>query len=83
MSLPTYHAPLVPETTSGRNLQSHKTLKNSQTVADRWVKHKDKKRSSVSLSNSNIISGKWRRLLPIYASGPFSQNEQALITRKR
>jgi hypothetical protein len=76
--------PLAPETTSGRNLENHKTLKNSQTAADRRVKHKDTKiPSSVGLSNGDTISGDWRRLLSISASGLFCQNEKALITRKR
>jgi hypothetical protein len=68
-SLPVCHAPLAPETTSGRNLENHKTLKNSKTAADRWVKHKDTKVPySVGLSNSDTISGEWRRLLQISAS---------------
>jgi hypothetical protein len=72
--------PLAPETTSGRNLKNHKTLKNSQTVADRRVKREDTKEpSSVGLSNSETISGEWRRLLPISATGLFCQNEKALI----
>jgi hypothetical protein len=76
--------PLVPETTSGRNLENHKTLKNSKTAADRRVKHKDTKVPySVGLSNSDTISGKRRHLLSISASGLFCQNEKSLITRKR
>jgi hypothetical protein len=76
--------PLVPETTSGRNLENHKTLKNSKTAVDRRVKHKDTKvPSSVGLSNSDTISGKRRHLLSISASGLFCQNEKSLITRKR
>jgi hypothetical protein len=83
MSLPDCH-PLTPETTSGRNLKNHKTLKNSKAAADRRVKRKDTKiLSSVGLSNSDTISGEWRRLMPISASTPFCQNEKALITRKR
>jgi hypothetical protein len=83
-SLPACHAPLAPETTSGRNLENHKTLKNSQTAADRRVKQKDTKIPySVGLSNIDTISGEWRRLLPISASGLFCQNEKLLITRKR
>jgi hypothetical protein len=31
--------PLVPETTSGRNLENHKTFKNSQMAADKRIKH--------------------------------------------
>jgi hypothetical protein len=76
--------PLAPETTSGRNLENHKTLKNTKTAADRRVKHKDTKIPfSVGLSNSDTISGEWRCLLPISASDLFCQNEKALITRKR
>jgi hypothetical protein len=76
--------PIAPETTFGRNLENHKTLKNSQTAADRRVKHKDiKVPYSVGLSNSDNISDEWRRLLPISASGLFCQDEKALITRKR
>jgi hypothetical protein len=76
--------PLVPETTFGRNLENHKILKNSETAADRRVKHKDTKvPSAVRLSNIDTISGEWRRLQPIFASGLFCQNEKALITRKR
>jgi hypothetical protein len=75
---------LVPETTSGRNLENHETLKNSKTAADRRVKHKDTKvPSSVGLSNSDIISGMRRYLRSISASGLFCQNEKSLITRKR
>jgi hypothetical protein len=82
-SLSAFRAPLVPETTSGRNLENLKTLKNSKTAAVRRVKHKDTKvPSSVGLSNSNTISGKWRHLLSISASGLFCQNEKSLITRK-
>jgi hypothetical protein len=76
--------PLAPETTSGRNLENHKNLKNSETAADRRVKRKDTKVPSlVRLSNSDTISGEWRRLQPISASGLFCQNEKALITRER
>jgi hypothetical protein len=76
--------PLVPETTSGRNLENRKNLKHSETAADRRVKHKDTKLPpSVGLSNSDNISGEWRRLQPISASGLLSQNEKALITRER
>jgi hypothetical protein len=76
--------PRVPKTTSGRNLDNHKTLKNSETAADRRVKHKDTKvPSSVGLSNSDTISGKRRHPLSISASGLFCQNEKSLITRKR
>jgi hypothetical protein len=76
--------PLAPETTSGRNLENHKTLKNSEAAADIRVKHKDTKIPySVGLSNSDTISGEWRRLLPIAASGLFCQNEKSPITRKR
>jgi hypothetical protein len=83
-SLPACHAPLAPKTTSGRNLDNHKTLKNSKTVPDRRVKHKDTKvPSSVGLSNSDTISGKRRHPLSISASGLFCQNEKAVITRKR
>jgi hypothetical protein len=75
---------LASETTSGRNLENHKTVKNSKTAADRRVKHKDTKvPSSVGLSNSDTISGEWRDLLSISASGLFCQNEKSLITRKR
>jgi hypothetical protein len=42
-SLPVCHAFLVTETTSSRYLGNHKTLKNSQTVADRWLSHTDTK----------------------------------------
>jgi hypothetical protein len=49
--------PLVPETTSGRNLENHKTLKNSKTAVDKQVKHKETKvPSSVGLSNIDTIS---------------------------
>jgi hypothetical protein len=76
--------PLVPDTTSGRNLENHKTLKNSQTAANRQVKHEDtNKPSSVGLSNSDTISDEWRRLQPISASGPFCQKEKAQINRER
>jgi hypothetical protein len=76
--------PLAPETTSGRYLENHTTLKNSETAADRRVKHKDTKApSSVGLSNSDTISGEWRHLLSISTSGLFCQNDKALITRKR
>jgi hypothetical protein len=76
--------PLAPETTSGRNLENHKTLKNSETAADRRFKHKDTKVPySVRLSKNDTISGERRHLLPISASGLFCQNEKVLITRKR
>jgi hypothetical protein len=76
--------PLAPETTAGRNLENHKNLKNSETAADRQVKHVDtKKPSSIRLSNIDTISGEWRRLRPISASGLFCQNEKSLVTRKR
>jgi hypothetical protein len=79
------------ETASGRNLGNYKTFNESLTVANSRVKHKDtttknnntKTLSSVGRSNSDTISGEWRRLQPISASGPFSQNEMALTTRKR
>jgi phenylalanyl-tRNA synthetase alpha subunit len=75
---------LVPETTFGRSQENHKTLKNSQTVADRRLKQTNiKKPPSVGPSNSHTISGEWRRLLPISVSAAFSQNEKALITGKR
>jgi hypothetical protein len=65
-------------------MENHKTLKYSQTVAGKRVLHKIKKKlSSVGLSNSDIISGEWRRLLPISASGLCRQNEKGLITRKQ
>jgi hypothetical protein len=65
-------------------VENHKTLKNSQTAADRRVKHKDTKiPSSVDLSNSDTISDEWHRLQLISASGLFCQNEKMLITRKR
>jgi hypothetical protein len=38
---------------------------------------------SVGLSNNDTISGEWRHLLPISASGKFFQNEKSLFTRKR
>jgi hypothetical protein len=76
--------PLVPETTSGRNLENHKALKNSKTAADRRVKHKNTKApSSVGQSISDTISGKRRHLLSISASSLFCQNDKSLITRKR
>jgi hypothetical protein len=76
--------PLAPETTSGRNLENHKTLKNSKTAADRRVKHENTKiSSSVRLSNSDTISGEWRRLLPISDCDLFCQIDKSLITRKR
>jgi hypothetical protein len=63
--------PLAPETNSSRNLENPENLKNSQTVADRRVKYKNRKKpSTVGQSNSDTISGEWRRLLPISASGP-------------
>jgi hypothetical protein len=83
-SPPACHTTLAPEITSGRQLENHKTLKNSQTVADRRVKHRDRKTpSSVGPSISDTTSGEWRHLLLIPASGPFCQNEIALITRER
>jgi hypothetical protein len=76
--------PLAPETTSGRNLENHKTPKSSNTAADTRVKHKDTKvPSSVGLSNSDTISGKRRHLLSISAPGLFCPIEKPLITRKR
>jgi hypothetical protein len=76
--------PLAPETTSDRNLENHKTLKNSETAADRRVKHRETKYpSSVGQSNSDSFSGELRRLLPISASGPFCQHEETTLTRKR
>jgi hypothetical protein len=63
---------LAPGTTSGRNLENHKTLKNSETAADKRVKHRDTKiPSSVGQSNSDTISGEWRR------------HKKALTTRER
>jgi hypothetical protein len=43
MSLPICHVPVVAETTAGPNLDNHKILKNSQTVADRRVLQADEK----------------------------------------
>jgi hypothetical protein len=74
----------VPKQLPVEKLENHKTLKNSQTVADRRVKQKDtKKPSSVGLSNSDTISDEWRRLLPISSSGPLSRLSEALLTRER
>jgi hypothetical protein len=76
--------PLTPETTADRNLENHKNLKNSETAADRRVKHRNTKiPSSVRLSNGDNISGEWRRLQPISSTGQVCQNEKALITRER
>jgi hypothetical protein len=64
--------PLVTETTSGRNLENHKILKNLQTVANRRVQLKDQKEPLwVSLSNTDTISTRWRHLLLISFSGLF------------
>jgi hypothetical protein len=83
-SFPALPCPLASETTSGRNLENHKTLKNSKTAADRRVKHEDTKVPSlVGLSKSDTISGKRRNLLSISASGVFCQNKKSVITRKR
>jgi hypothetical protein len=76
--------PLLTETTSGRNLESHKTLKNLQTVADTRVQYEDTKDPpSVSLSNSEATSSGWSQLLPISAFSLFSRLQKALMTRKR
>jgi hypothetical protein len=78
-SLTACHAP-SPETTSGRNREYHKTLKNSETAAYRRVKHKDTKVPySVGLSNSDTFSSERRRLLPISAFGSFCQNEDLFV----
>jgi hypothetical protein len=47
--------PLAPETTSGRNLENHKTLKNSETAADRRVKHKETKTHLRSANRTVIL----------------------------
>jgi hypothetical protein len=84
MSLPACRASSARNYFRSKFMQNHKTLKNSQTAADRRVKHKDAKISYlVGQSNSDTISGEWRRLLLISASGLFCQNEKTLITRKR
>jgi hypothetical protein len=79
-----FSPPLAPETTSRRNLENHKTLKNSKMAVDRRVKQKDTKVASlVGQSNNDTISGKRRYLLSISASGLLRQKKKALITRKR
>jgi hypothetical protein len=82
-SLPAWHAPSA-RNHFRSNSGNHKTLKNSEAAADRRVKHVDTKAlSSVGVSNRDTISDEWRYLLPISASGPFCENDKALITRKR
>jgi hypothetical protein len=77
-------SPLVAKTTSGRNLDNHKMLKNSQTVGDRWVLHRGQKEPCwIGQSDGYTISARWLHLAPISASDPFLQHENALITRKR
>jgi hypothetical protein len=73
-SLPACHAPPSTRTYFRSKSQKPQNLKTLQTAADRWAIHKDTKNSSsVGQSNSDTISGEWRRLQPISASGLFCQ----------
>jgi hypothetical protein len=54
-----------------------------QTVADRQVQQEETKELSwVGLLKSNTISGTWCLLLPISASGPFSQLQKSANNSK-
>lgn len=69
-SLSVYHAPLLTETTCGRNTENHEKLKKSQTVANRQVQHRDPiERPGIGLTKKYTNSARWHNLLPIPASG--------------
>jgi hypothetical protein len=75
--------PLVPDIISGRNLEKPKTLKNSQTVADRRVQHTDTKnyfRSIYRIAILFTMSGATYCRFPLPIR--FCQNEKALIKKR-